>query len=165
LWKGANLRKAMQADDGNDAPPPSSPTAESGSQRCGARGKRRGFSPGAAACHSHSARVPWKIPEFFNKSQLTVSIRHQDAIQSATLWWLHPQCEIQQKNTGAQAVGFKFIWTWRGLDCICGLVCVLLRLWTPYSCICWHEQNSFNWITGRCTSRRKLSGRHRHYQI
>ena len=36
LWKGANLEKAMQADDsdGNDSSPPSSPTAESGSQRC-----------------------------------------------------------------------------------------------------------------------------------
>jgi len=34
LCKGANLEKAMQADDGNDASPPSSPIAESGSQRC-----------------------------------------------------------------------------------------------------------------------------------
>jgi len=42
---------------------------------------------------------------------MTVSIRHQDPVQSATLWWLHPQCEIQLrlKKTGALAVGFKFM--------------------------------------------------------
>ena len=48
-------RKAMHEDDGVEASPPSSPTAASGSQRCGARGKRRG--PGAAARHSQYARV------------------------------------------------------------------------------------------------------------
>jgi len=48
----------MQADDGNDASPPISPTAESGSQRCGARGKRsRRAPPAAAARHSQSARA------------------------------------------------------------------------------------------------------------
>ena len=47
-------QKAMQADDGEVASSRSSPTAASGSQRCGARGKRRAE---AAARHSQAARV------------------------------------------------------------------------------------------------------------
>jgi len=47
----------MQADDSNDASPPSSQTSASWSQRRGVRGKRRGFSLGAATRHSQSARV------------------------------------------------------------------------------------------------------------